>query len=78
MDLIRDLLQQKFSKKKTNKVYLIACDIAKATGTAPNRWLRMVKKNEHAVQRAMNDLKESENIRNRAAYFSWLYKHYDV
>lgn len=60
-------------KTKTNKYWLISEKIAAITGTNPNRWLRMVKNDEHAVLRALDDLKELQ-ARNAAAYFLWLVK----
>jgi hypothetical protein len=79
MDSIRNLLTNRVSQKKTNKTWLIAEDIAKLTGTQPKRWLRMVKKNERAAQRAIDNLKElisRGGVKNKAAYFIWLVKHF--
>lgn len=62
-------------KRKTNKYFIIAAEIAGATGTKPQRWLREVKNNQHACERALNDLRELQ-ARNAAAYFQWLLKKY--
>lgn len=81
MDKIESLLNRKYNQSKpTNKVYLIAEEISKATGLSPTRWLRQVKKSEWCAVRALNDLKElfkTGNIKNRAGYFIWLYKKYE-
>ena len=77
MQSLRDLLPPtmlpKKKEHKTNKFWLISEQIATLTNTKPNRWLRLVKTNEHAVLRALDDLKELA-ARNPAAYFLWLVK----
>lgn len=77
MESLGDILKDKLTKKarKTNKFWLIAEEIAAATNTKPIRWLREVKSNEFAVQRALIDLKELQ-ARNPAALFTWLLKKY--
>ena len=66
--------------KKTNKYWIVASLIAEITTTKPNRWLRTVKNNDWAVQRALTDFKEAKrnhvDIKNRAAFFTFLLKKY--
>jgi len=78
MQLIGDILKSKVSLKsshKTNQFFLVAEEIAKLTDTKPHRWLRDCKNRPHAVQRALDTIKEL-SPRNPAAYFLWLVKHY--
>lgn len=78
MDSIQSLLKFRTIKKtNTNKTWLLAEEIAEITGTKPNRWLRMIKQNELATERAKIDLKEFlklGGVKNPVAYFIWLYK----
>jgi len=72
----KNLIKTHKPKKVTNKYYLIAEEIAKLTDTKPQRWLREVKNHEFAVNRALIDLKEIQNIRKPIGLFIFLLKKY--
>ena len=82
MDSIKNIITQLHlisPSHKTNKFWLLAEEIAEITGTKPNRWLRMIKTNELATERAKVDLKEFiklGGVKNPLAYFIWLHKKY--
>jgi hypothetical protein len=82
MDNIKGLIQNRLIKKsktKTNKYWLIAEEIAKITRSTTARWLRSVKTQEYAVNRALVELKEvitSGKIKNPIGYFVFLLKKY--
>jgi len=74
---LKELLDKKqFKKSNTNKIWLVAEEIAQLTKTTPLRWLRDVKNYPQAIKRAMIDFKESENIKNKPALFIYLFKKY--
>lgn len=76
--LIKEIIKKRVLKKQhpTNKIWLIAEQVSKLTKTTPNRWLREVKNNQPAVERAIIDFKEAVNIKNRIGLFIFLLKKY--
>jgi len=75
MELIKKLLKKyKSSTKKTNKFWILSCDIAKLTKTTPNRWLRDCKNHWDTINRAIIEFKEAREIKNKVALFIWLFK----
>ena len=78
MENIRGLLKDKIVKKKSsNKVWVMAEEIAKITHTKPNRWLKLVKQEEWLMKRTLDELKDLSRVvevKSPVAYFLWLYK----
>ena len=62
-------------KHATNEIWLLAAEISQYTHEEPKRWLRLVKRNQWAAERALIDLKEGQ-ARKPAALFLFLFKKY--
>lgn len=66
-------------RHKLNENWEIAVEIAKLTNTEPKRWLRIIKKNVFAVNRAIIDYKELNNteIKSKVGFFTYLFNKYN-